>query len=535
MRLLEHYQTRLQNSTDGYEELDYIKQILASSLFQQYLSNGGTTPGLSQVENEQIAQASMDVINGMETTDDGNMSPTERRKRQIHRKQSLKALRNAVTPRNSPVIAVRKPHGGGGGGGGVGGGVAQRSGLSSSSSGGSGIGSGAPRLGSGGESRSSVSSLVENQTRPPPLVSSSNSHLNGTNSGSKLDQIPPSSSSNSATALNSSPLRETHPSRDPPPLRDPPMYPSERVSFLGSGTVTAASTYEHQQQQRGGTGSNLLDARAKNLSSSSSLLLEKFPPHTVSDGLKKREKEAGGGVFSSGNMGGGVRQLPSSISGSQPNISSMLKIAQQQNSLDFDDLMREDPVLGTNGLDWGGQPHHGSGGGGRIPIPVGGAGGGGGGGMPLSPPTSRPPPPSYNSHITQKQLPSSLMDDLIVVRPRGPTLPPPAAALPLLPYGSEPSMLSGSRTKSYEKLVREKEDFIPSSQPNLNLAPLAPPLAAPMTDGLTTRDLPTMEKRRTSLTIKLNKSKEGLGFRLKGLKRGGVFVQDLQVGGAAER
>ena len=66
-----------------------------------------------------------------------------------------------------------------------------------------------------------------------------------------------------------------------------------------------------------------------------------------------------------------------------------------------------------------------------------------------------------------------------------------------------------------------------------------PPLVQPMTDGLTTRDLPTtVERRKTSLVIQLNKGKDGLGFRLKGLKKeqkGGVYVQDLQVGGAADR
>jgi hypothetical protein len=61
-----------------------------------------------------------------------------------------------------------------------------------------------------------------------------------------------------------------------------------------------------------------------------------------------------------------------------------------------------------------------------------------------------------------------------------------------------------------------------------------------MTDGMvTTNYLTAAERRRTILTVRLEKGEKGLGFRVKGLKSeqfgGGLFVQDLQPGGVAER
>ena len=66
------------------------------------------------------------------------------------------------------------------------------------------------------------------------------------------------------------------------------------------------------------------------------------------------------------------------------------------------------------------------------------------------------------------------------------------------------------------------------------------PIVRPMTDGMvTTNYLTAAERRRTIRTVRLEKGEKGLGFRVKGLKSeqngGGLFVQDLQPGGVAER
>ena len=99
--VLEQYKDRLHQAGDNVheEELDYIQDILASPIFNQYLT--GTPP--SQEDSTIIAEATRDLVTGIE--DHKETSPADKRKSHLQRKQSLKALRNVVTPKTS-----KKPH-----------------------------------------------------------------------------------------------------------------------------------------------------------------------------------------------------------------------------------------------------------------------------------------------------------------------------------------------------------------------------------------------------------------------------------------
>lgn len=420
---MEQYQSRLHDSTENYEELNYVKQILASSLFQQFRNEGGAS--LSHHDNE-IAQAVGDALSGIETiqTDDGHFSPAEKHKRQLHRKQSLKALRNAVLTKNTSgsSLEVGSPSIGGGGG--------------------------AVKLAPSENLKSRVG--VAQDMPPAVMPTESGAQVNG------MD-IPHSTDVHST---------------------DPAVYPSEDTS-LGSRSM-------------GSTG-----AKLNSLSGSSSWLDKSYQESTEwrgFEGLSNRSKQK------------------SSLSGSQPNI-SMLRIT-SLGSLEFDELPIPDtasaeigvfqprrPRVSVTGLPVATVASAATTGGKKLTL------------SPISPPTatSRPPPPSYTSYMAHNHTPD----------------PP----IPSSAYGANSANPKGlnRRAKSYEKLLEADSNF-PS--------PPLIPLAKPMTDGVTTKDVLTTERRKTSLVIRLNKGTDGLGFRLKGLKKeqnGGLYIQDLQVGAPAER
>ena len=464
MRLLEQYQSRLHGSADSYEELDYIKQIFASPIFQQYLVGGN--PNLSQEDTQEIAQASVDILSRIENNDaDGHVSPTERRKRQLYRKESLKALRNAVTPRNSPKVSAKRATIGG---------VENRDFQSSGLA----------------ENGHSASSLVDGHV---PFQ-----HVNGNQSPTKEMKSSSSSRIESQKSNHMQPaINGVHPKE--PAI----MHPSDYLS-----SPSKISTYERNGAM------NLLETRAKNLSNSSSMLLERPSPPPGSNHGVRRDNSLGSGIG-----------LHSSISGSQPNISSMLRITQGGN-LEFDDFMPDnDSIPNLDGLEWNHQLHPAVGvgrpihhdqvqpPGGNKKLII----------SPVSPPSARPPPPSYFTHITQNHTPNSQVENLVNA----------TAARPPPPYSGNNSRMLNRRTKSYEKLLDANQDF-----PHLLPNPPLPPLVKPMTDGLTTRDIPTTERRKITFVVRLQKGKgkEGLGLKLKGLKsdqKGDLYIRE--VGGPAER
>jgi hypothetical protein len=447
---LEQYQNRLHGSSDNYEELDYIKQILASSFFQQYGDKAGGEGGATSLphHNNEIAQA----VSILETSnlDESHISPAEKRKINLHRKESLKALRNAVVLKNSMSGSSLEK-----GGPGVGVGAHKQPPLE--------VGLGARGL--------------------PPKAPTAMAPLVPRDSSSFLEQSP----SHVTTAIPIA--RPVNGSTDRPPSLDA----STAYQVAENPTTAKSHGFERHQPE---------SSKSSNLSNSSSLMLEAgfLPPSGPGDIARGFESISGG---SSGSLGDSRARHKSSITGSQPNI-SMLRIT-QQGGLEFGD--HEDPILGMgsgdNPLEWVESHSVGK----KLTL------------SPISPPSARPPPPSYTTHMQNHTLnPTPSLD-------RNTTRIPPV-------YGG--GMDARRRAKSYEKLLDTTDggSFTPYSKPSL------PPLVQPMTDGVTTRDVLTTEQRRTSLAVRLNKGKAGLGFRLKGLKKeqiGGLYIQDMQHDGPAAR
>lgn len=430
LKLLEHYRDRIHSLGDeGYdEEIDYLQQILVSPIFQQFVMGGS-----SEEDMTKIVEASNMVLSGIAagSAEDKQLSPTEKRKRQIARRQSLKALRNAVTPKNSPVLKRKMP---------------PSSSMDDSTA--------TPDMAdAGGKSRvvengAPMSSLLQARSKDGPILP-------------KL----------------------VDPRADSPPavngIQPQPLSPEKgkmRPSNMSNGIHPA-----------------LLETRTRNLSNSTSTLIERPSPPADYHFMRKKSSDS---VLSNGM-----------VLGSQPNIHSAgIK-------LDFSDVepFHHSPTAMTSPSSkpspaW--NPHH------HLQA-----------GMNLN--VSHPSPgnlsplrlpPSYVSHQQQNK-------PLELDAP--PLRPPP-------PYDYSP-LVAQRRAKSYDKLLDSPDSHV--TYPPL---PLFHPMVPPMTDGAVTQDLPTMQSRRTSLVISLEKGEDGLGFRVKGLKneqRGelGLLVQDLQPGGLAER
>lgn len=102
--VLEQYRDKLHRAGENVhgEELDYIKEILASPVFNQYLL--GNTP--SHESSTLIAEATNDFIIGIQDT---KSTPAEKQKSHLQRKESLKNLRNVVNPKISPPAVSKHP------------------------------------------------------------------------------------------------------------------------------------------------------------------------------------------------------------------------------------------------------------------------------------------------------------------------------------------------------------------------------------------------------------------------------------------
>jgi len=359
--VLEQYRDRLHQAGDSVhdEELDYIKEILASSIFKQYLKG---TP-LSREDSTILTEATNDLITGFENINDA--SPSEKKRSHLQRKQSLKTLRNAVTPKNSTANLVQR-----------------------------------------------VESSKLRQSRVAPVHNGMSKH-----------------------ELSDGTEQFRH------------------IAYNGD-TAYRSSTLTH--------GSSL-NSRVKNLSNSTSTLIDR-----PSNGAM-RKKSSDLNLLSSGSF--------NSLSGSQPNISS-LKLSPQF-------------LNGLPGTQNGPSNGHSSQNIQKLLISS----------------ESRPPPPSYMDHIhnqtKHQQEPQPEQHQLY------------------------------TKTHSIDRL------FEPSPSPEHGAPPLAPP-THPMTNGSVTKDLSTAEKRKTTFTVHMDKGPEGLGFMVKAVpheSRGevGLCIQDLQPGGLAER
>ena len=385
-------------------------------MFQQYITGGNTSE-----EMRMVAEASNVVLSGITagTVEDKRLSQAEKHKIQLARKKSLKALRNAVTPKNSPLLKKKWPR-----------------------------------------SNSTENTSLELE------------RVNGTTT---VEYDGPHSSS--------SLLQSRH--KDGPFL--PKLVDSSPSPPVVNGIHPIKLTSRMDTRQTNGVHSTLLESKARNFSSSTSMLIER--PSPPSDYHYVMRKKSSDSILSNGMF-----------SGSQPNIHQL------NFDLDFADI---DPFFhsttvtspGSNlAPEW--NKHHPHLQAGMDPNIS----------SSNAPPPLWPPPP-YLSHL-QRNEPTDTT----------PLRPPP-------PYGYSP-FVPQRRAKSYDKLL--------DSPDNLASLPFVPPRIPPMTDGVITQDVLTAQSRKTRLVLRLEKGEEGLGFRVKGLKseqRGelGLFVQDLLPGGLAER
>ena len=107
MQVLDQYQSRLHRAGNDEhdEEFEYVRQIVASSIFHRFLRGE-----ISQEEETQISLASQDVLSADFASEAivSELTGSDIQKRRLARRKSLKALRNAVLPQTS--LAAKKTH-----------------------------------------------------------------------------------------------------------------------------------------------------------------------------------------------------------------------------------------------------------------------------------------------------------------------------------------------------------------------------------------------------------------------------------------
>ena len=500
--MLEQYKERLhQHGDEGHdEELDYIKQILASPIFYDYVQNSSQ---LSQEETSIISEVTNDLLSGIQESTDGKMSPAEKHKQRVQRKRSLKALRNVVTPKNSPRVKSRRPHGG--------------------------------ANSSDGAKSSSLYDSTSVATSPPDRISGPSSSA----SGSKYQN---SSAGSVATVVNGKRVQDTTPltSRTVEHDYTPAInLPNGVVDFDAPSTELPP-----------------FESQARNLTNSTGTLIERSTSPSSDDTLLKRSDEnlmANGGAPSSGSNAllHGLK-TDSGTSGYAIGNGSGPNSIPSLGGMDWD-LPKQQQLLPSSSIHDPGPP---SSQGLKLKLP------------PVN--MAHRQPPSYHLHMQQQQNHTPPHHQIVTSPQIENKRPPPP------PYGQAGgNLMPQRRAKSFDRLLDSSpsDSAIPIHLPPLNTAqdttttkvaesaPFAQqqqqqpqvfgggltsslqygnPIIRPMTDGLvTTNHLTASERRRTILTVRLEKGEKGLGFRVKGLKSeqfgGGLFVQDLQPGGMAER
>ena len=521
--MLEQYKERLhQRGDEGHdEELDYIKQILASPIFYDYVQNSSQ---LSQEETSIFSEVTNDLLSGFQETTDGKMSPAEKHKQRVQRKRSLKALRNVV---NSPRIKPRRPHGAGG---------------ANSSDGGK-----------------ASSSVYDHGT--PPLATSPPDRGPGppssSTSGSRFENSPSTTTSGSiATVVNGKQVQ------DFTPLTGRNVVDQDYTPVMGlSNGVLDFDTPS--------SGPLTFESPSRNLSNSTGTLIERSTSPSSDDTLLRRSDEnllANGGTPSSdGNLlhrlkteGGATTSAYAIGNGTGPNSIPSL------GGMDWDLSPTKQPqqqqLLPSSSIHDPGPPPPSTQGALKLKL------------APMN--VAHRQPPSYQLHMQQQQnhTTTTAPHHQIVTSPQVENKRPPPP-----PYGQAGgNLMPQRRAKSFDRLLDSSpsDGAIPIHLPPLNhqapdtttnIADLAPftqqqqqpqvisggggltpssnygnPIVRPMTDGMvTTNYLTAAERRRTILTVRLEKGEKGLGFRVNGLKSkqygGGLFVQDLQPGGIAER
>ncbi|XP_019855527.1 PREDICTED: multiple PDZ domain protein-like [Amphimedon queenslandica] len=103
INLLGHYRDRLKRKGDYSEELDYLVGILESPFMREFLEGN-----MSREDTDHFNEVTSEVISALEEQEEEvHLSPETQRKLVLKRRQSLRALKLAVTPQSSPHITPR--------------------------------------------------------------------------------------------------------------------------------------------------------------------------------------------------------------------------------------------------------------------------------------------------------------------------------------------------------------------------------------------------------------------------------------------
>ena len=403
-------------------------------------------------------------------------SVVDKRKRQLQRKESLKALRNAVTPKNSPLVTSRKSH---------------------------------------NTHESSISS--QSQTRPSELTSPSRKRNSRTDpivtiNGGGSSKITAGGTYTKTTNLSNGISDETLVPSPHGVAVDSGRVLDARVKSLSNSTSTLIERSSPQEDP----GTHLWKKSSEGLLSpgSGSPMSGSQPNINVlrlsltqgTTALNTSEPSPVNGLYGTSRLnpaGGGIE------------ISEWNTAIQNKDTDHFSrplDLYVQTPNSGqqqTSGK--------------KLIL------------SPVSPET-RPPPPSYNTHMQNKSTKlqqKSQQSNQPSSQPRNPLQNNGFESdfHPLVPH---------RKAKSFEKLLEFPHiTSEPHQASPLHLPPQLP-LSHPMTNGSVTKDISTEERRKTLFTIRLDKGAEGLGFMVKAVKNEkneevGLSVQDLQPGGLAER
>ena len=103
INLLGHYRDRLKRKGDYSEELDYLVGILESPFMREFLEGN-----MSREDTDHFNEVTSEVISALEEQEEEiHLSPETQRKLVLKRRQSLRALKLAVTPQSSPHITPK--------------------------------------------------------------------------------------------------------------------------------------------------------------------------------------------------------------------------------------------------------------------------------------------------------------------------------------------------------------------------------------------------------------------------------------------
>ena len=493
VQVLEQYKERLhQLGDEGHdEELNYIKQILASPIFNDYIRDSSQ---LSQEETSIFSEVTNDLLSGIHETTDGQVSPAEKHKQRLQRKRSLKALRNVVTPKNSPRVKSKRSHG-------------------------SGTGEG------------KTSSVYDGASAASPLERVPGGF---SSSGTQFQNV----TSPIATVVNGKQFQET-------PLTSRTLDHGYAPRTFSNGGI------EFDMPANSGP---LIDSQSRNLSNSSSTLIERSTSPSSDGTVHKRSSEtllANGGV-----PAGDVRHSLKTDTTLATSTAYAVGNGTGPDSIPFIGMEWDHPPSPSKQLLSSSIHDQGTPQGLKLKLP----------------PVTHRQPPSYQLHMQSQQQTQSQQSHnppphhRIITSPQVEIQRPPPP-----PYGQAGSnnLQAQRRAKSFDRLLEssQADSSAPIHLPPLNLQPTphdmkntdsspfggqlgsassttpssqySNPIVRPMTDGVATKNfLTASDRRRTTLTVRLEKGEKGLGFRVKGLKNeqyGDLFVQDLQLGGVAER